>query len=323
MGRPSGWPKRSATEGGTWSRWTRPRPSSGPTHARPTRWPGPSTWRRRRAGSNCRSPASRTSSTSSTNQHTWTCGKGVYAGPVAELALTLGLAGLRGLGTYARADSWTPPQGTNLLGGRVTILGGGGITESLVRPAAAVELPHHGRPPQRARHRRRGRRAGGRPLCRRPPGRRPRRPGAGADARHRGHHRRRRAGADGRPRLARQRGPWTPRRDRRPRRRVARRRDRRRRPRRHGPGAAAGRPPAVVAAQLHHHAARRQHPGDGGAAAGPADHGERPPVRPPTRSSSARSTSTPATDRRWSPSWTRRRSSVCWPTTTAGSSSPR
>jgi phosphoglycerate dehydrogenase-like enzyme len=62
----------------------------------------------------------------------WTCGKGVYAEPVAELALSLALAGMRGLGTYARADSWTPPQGRNLLGGRVTILGGGGITQSLV-----------------------------------------------------------------------------------------------------------------------------------------------------------------------------------------------
>ncbi len=64
---------------------------------------------------------------------TWTCGKGVYAEPVAEMALTLGLAGLRGLGTYARAEAWTGPQGHNLLGGRVSILGGGGITESLVR----------------------------------------------------------------------------------------------------------------------------------------------------------------------------------------------
>jgi len=63
----------------------------------------------------------------------WTCGKGVYAEPVAELALTLGLAGLRGLGTYARAHRWEGPKGTNLLGAQVTILGGGGITESLLR----------------------------------------------------------------------------------------------------------------------------------------------------------------------------------------------
>jgi phosphoglycerate dehydrogenase-like enzyme len=63
----------------------------------------------------------------------WTCAKGVYAEPVAELALSLGLAGLRGVGHYARATTWTGPQGRNLQGARVTILGGGGITTSLVR----------------------------------------------------------------------------------------------------------------------------------------------------------------------------------------------
>ncbi len=63
----------------------------------------------------------------------WTCGKGVYADPCAEMALALGLAGLRGLGTFARASKWSPPQGRNLLGARVTILGGGGITESLLK----------------------------------------------------------------------------------------------------------------------------------------------------------------------------------------------
>ena len=67
------------------------------------------------------------------HERVWTCGKGVYAQPVAELALTLTLAGLRGFGTYARATSWEPPQGANLVGARVTILGGGGIAESLVR----------------------------------------------------------------------------------------------------------------------------------------------------------------------------------------------
>jgi phosphoglycerate dehydrogenase-like enzyme len=65
--------------------------------------------------------------------HVWACGKGVYAEPVAELALTLGLAGLRGLSTYSRAQSWEVPRGRNVLGARVTILGGGGIATSLVR----------------------------------------------------------------------------------------------------------------------------------------------------------------------------------------------
>ena len=63
---------------------------------------------------------------------TWTCGKGVYADPVAEHALGLALAGLRHLGPYARAGRWTRQAGTNLLGAPVTILGGGGITEVLL-----------------------------------------------------------------------------------------------------------------------------------------------------------------------------------------------
>lgn len=63
----------------------------------------------------------------------WTCGKGVYSEPVAEMALALALAGLRNVGGYARAAQWSGPRGRNLLGANVTILGGGGITESLLR----------------------------------------------------------------------------------------------------------------------------------------------------------------------------------------------
>lgn len=63
----------------------------------------------------------------------WTCGKGVYAGPVAEHALGLALAGMRGAIRYARQRTWSEPYGTNLLDARVTILGGGEITRSLVR----------------------------------------------------------------------------------------------------------------------------------------------------------------------------------------------
>lgn len=55
------------------------------------------------------------------------------AEPVAEMALALMLAGLRNLQAYARADRWTGPVGTNLLGAPVTIFGGGGISD----PAAA------------------------------------------------------------------------------------------------------------------------------------------------------------------------------------------
>ena len=66
-------------------------------------------------------------------ERTWTCGKGVYAEPVAEMVLALALAGMRNVGVYASAGRWSAPAGRNLLGARVTILGGGGIAESLVR----------------------------------------------------------------------------------------------------------------------------------------------------------------------------------------------
>jgi phosphoglycerate dehydrogenase-like enzyme len=64
---------------------------------------------------------------------TWTCARGVYARPVAEHALAMGLAGLRGLVTYSRADRWSAPEGVNLVGGNVVVLGAGGITEELSR----------------------------------------------------------------------------------------------------------------------------------------------------------------------------------------------
>lgn len=63
----------------------------------------------------------------------WTCGKGVYAEPVAEHALGLALAGLRNLAAYARARTWEAGAGTNLLGARVVVLGAGGITRSFLR----------------------------------------------------------------------------------------------------------------------------------------------------------------------------------------------
>ena len=63
----------------------------------------------------------------------WTCGKGVYAEPVAEHALSLALAGMRNVADYARQQKWTGPVGRNLLNANVTIVGGGGITESLIR----------------------------------------------------------------------------------------------------------------------------------------------------------------------------------------------
>jgi phosphoglycerate dehydrogenase-like enzyme len=63
---------------------------------------------------------------------TWTSGKGVYAEPVAEHALALGLAGLRHITGYAAERTWTNQEGTSLYEARVTILGAGGITASLI-----------------------------------------------------------------------------------------------------------------------------------------------------------------------------------------------
>ena len=66
------------------------------------------------------------------HERTWTCARAVYARPVAEHALALGLAGLRGLVTYARSSKWSDPIGRNLIDGKVVIFGAGGITTELL-----------------------------------------------------------------------------------------------------------------------------------------------------------------------------------------------
>lgn len=64
---------------------------------------------------------------------TWTCAKGgSFAEPVAEHALALALAGLRLLPARVRAADWGKPAGTSLYDRPVTILGGGGITRTLI-----------------------------------------------------------------------------------------------------------------------------------------------------------------------------------------------
>ena len=63
----------------------------------------------------------------------WTCGKGVYAEATGEHALALTLALLRELPRRVRAGRWEPRSGTSLFDRRVTIVGGGGIGEVLLR----------------------------------------------------------------------------------------------------------------------------------------------------------------------------------------------
>jgi len=65
-------------------------------------------------------------------ERTWTCAKGLYSEPVAEMALALALAGLRQVTNSLRARAWGPEAGRTLYDGRVTIVGGGGITGALL-----------------------------------------------------------------------------------------------------------------------------------------------------------------------------------------------
>jgi phosphoglycerate dehydrogenase-like enzyme len=70
----------------------------------------------------------------------WTSAKGAYAEPVAEHALTLALAGLRLLPRRIRARSWGEQGGISLYDQPVTILGGGGITASLLELLAPLRV---------------------------------------------------------------------------------------------------------------------------------------------------------------------------------------
>ena len=70
----------------------------------------------------------------------WTSAKGAYAEPVAEHALMLALAGLRLLRQRIMARSWGEPAGTSLYDQPVTILGGGGITASLLGLLAPLRV---------------------------------------------------------------------------------------------------------------------------------------------------------------------------------------
>ncbi|GAB2448010.1 phosphoglycerate dehydrogenase-like enzyme [Conyzicola lurida] len=64
----------------------------------------------------------------------WTSAKGAYSEPVAEHALALTLALLRGLPEKARATSWATTEiGQSLFGMNVVIVGAGGIAVEIMR----------------------------------------------------------------------------------------------------------------------------------------------------------------------------------------------
>lgn len=67
------------------------------------------------------------------DRRVFTSGKGVYAEPVAELCMAFLLGGMRHVIGYSRVNEWTVDHGRYLLGGNIVIVGGGGITVSLVR----------------------------------------------------------------------------------------------------------------------------------------------------------------------------------------------
>jgi phosphoglycerate dehydrogenase-like enzyme len=70
----------------------------------------------------------------------WTCAKRIYGQSVAEHALGLALAGLRDIVPSARARTWGPQSGRVLGGGRVTIVGAGGITDALLELLAPLRV---------------------------------------------------------------------------------------------------------------------------------------------------------------------------------------
>jgi phosphoglycerate dehydrogenase-like enzyme len=72
----------------------------------------------------------------------WTSAKGAYSEPVAEHAVMLALALLRGIPEKARSTSWAAERtGRSIYGRRVLIVGAGGIATEIVRLLAPFETP--------------------------------------------------------------------------------------------------------------------------------------------------------------------------------------
>lgn len=66
------------------------------------------------------------------DRRTWTRAQGVYGVPVAEHALMLALASLRGVATSVRSHQWSPQPSVALTGEDVLIVGGGATATALL-----------------------------------------------------------------------------------------------------------------------------------------------------------------------------------------------
>jgi D-2-hydroxyacid dehydrogenase (NADP+) len=63
----------------------------------------------------------------------FTTATGAYASQVAEHAVGLLIAGIRGFNQYARAWSWDPHDGPDLAGSTVAVIGAGGIGREVIK----------------------------------------------------------------------------------------------------------------------------------------------------------------------------------------------
>jgi D-3-phosphoglycerate dehydrogenase len=63
----------------------------------------------------------------------FTSAAGAYASQVAEHAVGLLIAGIRGFNQYARAWSWDPHDGPDLAGSTVAVIGAGGIGREVIK----------------------------------------------------------------------------------------------------------------------------------------------------------------------------------------------
>jgi D-3-phosphoglycerate dehydrogenase len=64
---------------------------------------------------------------------TFTTATGAYSAQVAEHAVGLLIAGVRGFNQYARAWSWDPHDGPDLAGSTVAVIGAGGIGREVIK----------------------------------------------------------------------------------------------------------------------------------------------------------------------------------------------